>query len=133
MRVDRLALVTLVVPAYDGGLAFFTAVGFEVVEDSPLEGGRRWVVVRPAGAPAGGAALLLAAAAGATQAERVGDQTGGRVAFFLHTDDLAAALARWRAAGAVAEESPRSEAYGEVCVVRDPWGNRWDLVQPGPV
>ena len=128
----RLALVTLVVPDYDEAIAFYTgALGFELRADTPLGDGKRWVVCAPT-APAGAteSALLLAVADGPAQLARIGDQTGGRVGFFLHTDDFAGDHARLRAAGVEFLESPREEPYGIVAVFRDPYGNRWDLLQP---
>lgn len=128
--MSRIALVTLVVPDYDEAIAFYTgALGFELVEDAPRPGGSRWVVVRPPGSAAG-SGLLLARAKNDAELSRVGDQTGGRVGFFLHTEDFAADHARMRAAGVVFLEEPRHEAYGSVAVFQDPYGNRWDLLQP---
>jgi catechol 2,3-dioxygenase-like lactoylglutathione lyase family enzyme len=125
----RLALVTVVVPDYDAAIAFFAGIlGFRLVEDAPLGGARRWVVV----SPSDGTALLLARADGAPQEAAVGNQTGGRVAFFLHTDDIERDRAAWEAAGVAFEEATRTEPYGRVAVFRDPFGNRWDLVQPAP-
>ncbi|MFJ8199316.1 VOC family protein [Streptomyces sp. NPDC096152] len=131
----RVALVTLVVDDYDEAIRFYTeALGFRLVEDVPRPDGSRWVVVE-AGAPgpdgAGPATgLLLARAEGGTQRARVGDQTGGRVGFFLHTDDFAGDHARMRAAGVTFLEEPRHEPYGTVAVFQDLYGNRWDLLQP---
>ncbi|MFF3256795.1 VOC family protein [Actinacidiphila glaucinigra] len=128
--MSRIALVTLVVPDYDEAIAFYTgALGFELVEDEPRPGGSRWVVVRPAGAAAA-SGLLLARAKNDAELSRVGDQTGGRVGFFLHTEDFAGDHARMRAAGVTFLEEPRHEAYGSVVVFQDPYGNRWDLLQP---
>ncbi|MFJ8648367.1 VOC family protein [Streptomyces sp. NPDC093546] len=125
-----IALVTLVVRDYDEALAFYTgALGFELVEDSPRADGSRWVVVRPRGAGAG-TGLLLARARGEEQQASVGAQTGGRVGFFLHTEDFAADHARMRAAGVRFLEEPRHEPYGTVAVFEDLYGNRWDLLQP---
>jgi catechol 2,3-dioxygenase-like lactoylglutathione lyase family enzyme len=122
-----LALVTLVVPDYDAAIGFFAGtLGFRLLADTALAGGKRWVVV----APDGGAALLLARAADPRQSAAVGGQAGGRVAFFLHTDDIARDRARWEAAGVRFEAPTRSEPYGDVAVFRDPFGNRWDLVEP---
>ena len=130
----QVALVTLVVDDYDAAVAFFVDVlGFDLVEDSPLavtDGqGRpkRWVVVRPPGAETG---LLLARADGERQAAVVGDQAGGRVGFFLHVDDFAAAHERMRAAGVTFVRPPRTEPYGRVAVFLDIAGNRWDLLGP---
>ncbi|MBO0842976.1 MAG: VOC family protein [Nocardioides sp.] len=128
----RLDLVTLVVPSYDSAIAFFVDVlGFSLAADEPslTNDGRpkRWVVVRP---PSGGTGLLLARADGAAQAARVGDQTGGRVTFFLYVDDFAAARARLVAAGVSLVGSVRHEMYGVLQVFDDPFGNRWDLLGP---
>jgi catechol 2,3-dioxygenase-like lactoylglutathione lyase family enzyme len=123
-----IATVTLVVADYDEAIAFYVGkVGFELVEDTAMGDGNRWVVVAPAG---GGAALLLAQADGERQAERVGDQTGGRVAFFLRSDDFAADHRRMTDAGVRFLEQPRTEPYGTVAVFEDVYGNRWDLLQP---
>ena len=122
-------LVTVVVPDYDDALAFYTgALGFTLVEDTPLDAVKRWVVVAPETGQ--GTALLLARADGDAQRARVGDQTGGRVAFFLTTADLDADHARLRAAGVAFEQEPRDEPYGRVAVFADPYGNRWDLLEP---
>lgn len=123
----RLNLVTVVVPDYDEALSFYVdALGFALVEDTPLPDGKRWVVVAPA---EGAAGLQLARAADDEQRSRVGNQTGGRVAFFLGTDDFAAEHRRLQAAGVRFVEEPRTEAYGTVAVFTDIYGNRWDLVQ----
>ena len=126
---QRLSLVTLVVPNYDEAIDFFTrALNFELCEDTPLGGGKRWVVVRPPGGI--GSGLLLARADGQAQAARIGDQTGGRVFLFLETDDFEREHARMTAGGVRFVEAPRREAYGMVAVFEDLWGNRWDLIQP---
>ena len=126
---QRLALVALVVRDYDEAIAFYTGVmGFRLAEDTPLGGGKRWVVVEPPGERPQ-TALLLARAANDFQASRVGDQTGGRVFLFLHTDDFARDHARLAAAGVRFVEGPRDEAYGRVAVFEDLYGNRWDLVE----
>ncbi len=118
---------TLVVDDYDEAIAFYTqALGFELREDSPRENGKRWVLVAPAGAET---ALLLARADGDAQRARVGDQTGGRVGFFLHTDDFARDYAAMLAKGVQFLETPRTEAYGTVAVFQDLYGNRWDLLE----
>lgn len=126
---QRIAAVTLIVPDYDDGIAYFCGVlGFDLVEDTPLGGEKRWVTVQPPG-PAG-TAVLLARADGEPQRARIGDQTGGRVFLFLHTDDFAADHERYVAAGVRFLEPPRSEPYGTVAVFEDAFGNRWDLLQP---
>ncbi|MEV7387148.1 VOC family protein [Streptomyces sp. NPDC091215] len=126
----RVALVTLVVGDYDEAIRFYIeALGFRLVEDEPRPDGSRWVVVEP-GAQGHGTGLLLARAKDGDQRARVGDQTGGRVGFFLHTDDFARDHARMAAAGVTFLEEPRHEPYGTVAVFQDLYGNRWDLLQP---
>ncbi|HEY1885502.1 MAG TPA: VOC family protein [Roseiarcus sp.] len=127
--LQSLAAVTVLVPSYDDGLAFFRDVlGFAVLEDTPLSPSKRWVVVAPP--PAAGAALVLAVASDERQRTRVGDQTGGRVGFFLHSGDFWADYERLRMRGVKFLETPRSEPYGLVAVFVDPWGGKWDLLQP---
>jgi len=117
-----LAAVTVLVPSYDDGLAFFRDVlGFAVLED-------RWIVVAPS--RGAGAELVLAIPSNKRQRARVGDQTGGRVGFFLHSGDLWADYERLRKRGLKFLETPRAEAYGLVAVFLDPWGGKWDLLQP---
>ncbi|WP_353950059.1 VOC family protein [Knoellia sp. S7-12] len=130
-----LDLVTLVVDDYDEALRFFTeALDFEVAEDVPslTTDGRpkRWVVVRPRD---GGAGILLARADGERQERIVGDQWAGRVGLFLRVTDLDRTLGRAVEAGCAVIRPRRHEAYGEVVVVRDPWGNHWDLLGPQEV
>jgi len=120
--------VTLVVRDYDEALAFYTRkLGFECLEDADLGGGKRWVRVRPAGST--GATLLLARAADDRQHASVGNQTGGRVAFFLETDDFRRDHAALVANGVVFTGPPRQEAYGMVAVFEDLYGNRFDLIE----
>jgi catechol 2,3-dioxygenase-like lactoylglutathione lyase family enzyme len=128
----RIDLVTLVVADYDPAIDFFTEVlGFELVEDKPslTNDGRpkRWVVVRP---PGGGTGLLLARADGERQEAAVGDQTAGRVGFFLQVDDFEATYRRMREANVEFVKPPRTEPYGRVAVFRDLAGNPWDLLGP---
>ena len=119
--------VALIVPDYDAAIRFFCDVlQFRLVEDIP-QGSKRWVTVEPAG---GGVRLILARAEGAEQVAAIGLQGGGRVWLFLQTQDFAGDHARMLAAGVVFEETPRHETYGVVAVWRDPWGNRWDMIQP---
>ena len=126
---QRIALVTLVVPDYDDGIGFYRdQLGFDLVEDTPLPDGKRWVVVRPRGGE--GTGLLLAEAADEAQSAAIGRQTGGRVGFFLHTDDFGRDRAAFLAAGVRFLEEPRKEAYGTVAVFEDIFGNRWDLLEP---
>jgi catechol 2,3-dioxygenase-like lactoylglutathione lyase family enzyme len=122
-----IGLATLVVRDYDEAIAFYVdKVGFELAEDVTFPDGKRWVVVRPAGAETG---LLLARADRPRQHRRVGNQTGGRVSLFLWADDFHATHQRMVAAGVAFMEEPRHEAYGWVCVWEDLYGNRWDLLE----
>src|SRR5207247_3879798 len=105
----EITAVALVVRDYDEAVAYFTGcLRFAVVEDTPLGGDKRWVVVRPSG---GGTALLLARATTPEQAARVGDQTGGRVFLFLHTDDFWRDYRDMRSRGVQFTEEPRDEPY----------------------
>lgn len=123
----RLQAVTLVVPDYDEGLAFFVGkLGFELIEDTRLAGGKRWVLVAPWG---GEARLLLAEARNEAQRAAIGNQADGRVGFFLETDDLARGYALLSECGVMFLEAPRRESYGTVAVFRDDFGNLWDLIQ----
>jgi catechol 2,3-dioxygenase-like lactoylglutathione lyase family enzyme len=126
---QHLAAVALLVRDYDEALAFYAGVlGFRVVEDTEMGRGKRWVVVAPPGAAE--TRLVLAKAANAEQESRIGNQTGGRVFLFLHTDDFGRDYERYRAKGVRFIEEPRDEAYGTVVVFEDLYGNRWDLVEP---
>ena len=125
---QTIANVTLLVPDYDAGIAFYVdQLGFDLLEDTKLSKTKRWVRVAPKGAAT---ALLLAKADGAAQDAAIGHQTGGRVSFFLHTDDFARDYAAMQAKGVTFKEEPRHEAYGSVVVFQDPFGNLWDLIEP---
>ena len=125
---QHLALLSLLVRDYDEALAFYVGkLGFTLVEDSALGGGKRWVVVAPGAA---GTRFLLAQASDDQQTALIGGQGGGRVWLFLHTDAFEADHARFSAAGVKFLEEPRHEAYGSVVVFEDLYGNRWDLLQP---
>jgi catechol 2,3-dioxygenase-like lactoylglutathione lyase family enzyme len=127
---QSIGLASLVVREYDEALAFYVGVlGFTLVEDSLVpEQGKRWVVVAPRGSTESG--LLLARAANAEQETRVGNQTGGRVFLFLHTDDFASDYQACKAKGVMFVSEPREEPYGTVAVFADLYGNLWDLLQP---
>ena len=128
---EALACVTLEVREYDEAIAYFTgSLGFRLLEDSPRGPQKRWVVVSPPGST--GASLLLARAATPEQERCVGNQTGGRVGFFLRTDDFPRTYDALRARGVRFVESPRSEPYGQVVVFEDLYGNRWDLLEWRP-
>lgn len=124
----RILQIALLVRDYDEAIGFFTGVlGFELLEDEPREAGKRWVRVAPAGSEF---ALLLARAATPEQERAIGNQSGGRVFLFLHTDDFHAEYARLKAAGVRFTELPRRERYGTVVVFLDIYGNKWDLLGP---
>ncbi len=128
----HLQLTAIIVEDYDDAIAFFTtALGFDLVEDSPAETNdgrpKRWVVVRP---PGGETGILLARADGEHQAAAIGEQHAGRVGFFLRVDDFDASYQHMRDAGVEFLGEPRTEPYGTVVVFRDIAGNRWDLLGP---
>jgi catechol 2,3-dioxygenase-like lactoylglutathione lyase family enzyme len=124
-----LAAVTFVVRDYDEAIQFFTQVlRFSLIEDTPLGDGKRWVRVAPRGNSE--TSLLLARAANPGQLAHVGDQAGGRVAFFLHTDDFESDYRHLQAHGVRFTETPRNEPYGRVVVFLDLYGNKWDLIGP---
>ncbi|MGD9582724.1 MAG: VOC family protein [Lysobacterales bacterium] len=126
-----LAAVALLVDDYDAGIAYYVDVlGFTLLEDTRQSASKRWVRVAPPGST--GTALLLAVAANPRQQASIGNQTGGRVGFFLHCDDFARDHAAMLARGVNFIESPRHEVYGTVAVFEDRYGNRWDLIEPAP-
>lgn len=126
---QHLANVAIVVKDYDEAIQFYTErLGFELIEDTVLSETKRWVLVAPRGSE--GCRLLLARAANEQQQSRIGNQTGGRVFLFLHTDDF------WRDYNAYTEKGikfvrqPAKEAYGTVAVFEDLYGNLWDFIGP---
>jgi catechol 2,3-dioxygenase-like lactoylglutathione lyase family enzyme len=127
--MQNLAYIAIVVRDYDEAIDWYTHVlGFELLEDTPMTPSKRWVQVAPRGNR--GTSLLLAKAANPEQASRVGNQTGGRVFLFLHTDDFQRDYAAYRAKGVkFVESQPRQEEYGTVIVFEDLYGNRWDLIE----
>jgi len=125
----RIATVTLVVADYDEAIAWYVGkLGFALIDDIDLGDGKRWVTVTPTAGQ--GPRLLLAEASDDLQKSRVGDQTGGRVAFFLETDDFARDHAAMLKNGVDFHETPRHEPYGTVAVFADLYGNLWDLIEP---
>lgn len=126
---QQLANIALVVADYDEAIAWYTQVlGFTLLQDIDMGDGKRWVRVAPPGSN-GGTALLLAQANTEAQRTRIGDQVGGRVGFFLHTDDFVRDHAAMSERGVRFAEEPRHEPYGTVAVFVDLYGNRWDLVE----
>ena len=125
----RIATVAMVVADYDEAITWYVEkLGFELADDISLGGGKRWVVVAPAGGQ--GVRLLLAEAKDDDERSRIGNQTGGRVFLFLETDDFRRDHAAMLAMGVEFREAPRTEAYGTVAVFADLYGNLWDLIEP---
>ncbi|MCF1741006.1 VOC family protein [Paradevosia shaoguanensis] len=126
---QTIATVALLVRDYDEAIDFYVGkLGFALAADTDMGGGKRWVVVSPRGGS--GANLLLAEGKGEAQMAAIGRQAGGRVGFFLHTDDFARDHAAFTAAGVKFLEAPRYEVYGSVAVFEDLYGNKWDLLEP---
>ena len=133
--MSRLGLVTFVAREYDEAIGFFVGkLDFDLVEDTDMGDGKRWVVVAPtSGSTSGlnsGASLLIARAVTEAEKASVGNQAGGRVAFFLNTDNFDRDYANWSARGVKFREQPRHEVYGTVAVFEDLYGAPWDLIQP---
>ena len=130
MLKQHLSLTSVLVRDYDEAIAFYVGVlGFLLIEDSPvLSQNKRWVVVAPPGASE--SRLLLARAANPDQESRVGNQTGGRVFLFLHTDDFWRDFNLYTSKGVRFIRQPREEPHGTVAVFQDLYGNLWDLIQP---
>ena len=125
---QKLAQIAIVVNDYDEAIDYYTKkLGFVLVEDTRLNDVKRWVVVAPKGTD--GCRLLLAKAANEKQQSRVGDQTGGRVFLFLHTDNFSGDYERMKKAGVEFTEEPRHEEYGWVVVFKDLYGNKWDMIE----
>jgi catechol 2,3-dioxygenase-like lactoylglutathione lyase family enzyme len=126
---QELAQFALVIDEYDRAIAFYTGkLSFNLVEDTKLSETKRWVVIAPPGS--GGCRILLARAANEEQAGRIGNQTGGRVFLFLHTDDFDRDYTSYQKKGIEFVREPVQEPFGKVAVFRDLYGNLWDLIQP---
>ena len=125
---QRIAQFTVTVRDYDQAIAFYVdKLGFELLEDTVVGGGKRWVRVRPGGST--GAGILLARAASEEQSASVGNQTGGRVFVFVETDDFWGDYTRLVEGGVVFVRPPSEEPYGTVAVFEDLYGNGWDLLE----
>ena len=128
---QKVGSIALLVRDYDEAIAYYTQnLGFDLLEDTAMGDGKRWVRIAPRGASE--TSLLLAKAANERQVAQIGDQMGGRVGFFLHTDDFKRDHAAMSARGVKFMESPREEVYGTVAVFEDLYGNRWDLLELRP-
>lgn len=125
---QKIGYIALVVREYDEAIRFFSEkLGFVLMEDTFLGGEKRWVLMEPPNST--GTQLLLARAAGPEQETRVGNQTGGRVFLFLHTDDFWRDYNAFVARGVVFRRQPKEEPYGTVAVFEDLYGNLWDLLE----
>jgi len=125
---QKIGAMALLVRDYDEAIAFYTQkLGFQLLEDTDLGAGKRWVRVAPPGADE--ACLLLARADSHQQAAAIGNQTGGRVFLFLYTDDFWRDYSVMKASGIRFLEEPRSESYGTVVVFEDLYGNKWDFIE----
>jgi catechol 2,3-dioxygenase-like lactoylglutathione lyase family enzyme len=126
---QALLQIAIVVRDYDEALAFYVGIlGFSLIEDTYIPAqNKRWVVVTPS--QTSGARILLARASNAAQMASVGNQTGGRVFLFLHTDDVLRDFERYRSRGVEFVRLPKDESYGRVAVFKDLYGNLWDLIQ----
>ncbi len=126
--MPHIGALSLLVRDYDEAIAWYRdKLGFTLVADDDLGGGKRWVLVAPPGATE--SRLLLARASGPEQQAAIGNQAGGRVFLFLHSDDFVRDHAAMVAAGVTFLEEPRHETYGSVAVFQDLYGNKWDLLQ----
>lgn len=120
--------LALVVPDYDEAIDFYVGkLGFDLIEDTKRSETKRWVVVAPPGS--GETTLILAKAKGPEQEAAIGNQTGGRVFLFLDTDDFDRDYTRYLEAGVEMTEEPRNEPFGKVVVFKDPYGNKWDMIE----
>ncbi len=127
--MEHIPTIALVVRDYDEAIDFYTkTMLFDLVEDTDRGHGKRWVLVRPRGGQ--GAKMLLAKAKNDRQTAAIGNQTGGRVAFFLYTDDFDGYYAHLVENGVQVVRSVSVEDFGKVCVIADLYGNLWDLIEP---
>ena len=124
-----LGMIAIVIEDYDAAINHYVNdLGFKLIEDTELSPEKRWVVVEPSSA---GAQILLAKASNDQQQAAIGNSTGGRVGFFLYTDNFTETYERYLAKGIEFTETPRNESFGQVVVFRDKYGNKWDLIENG--
>ncbi len=128
---QRLHAIALLVKDYDEAIDYYTkSMRFELVEDTKMSDTKRWVVISPRGADSSSCRFILTKAANPEQLSAVGNQTGGRVFLFLHTDNFDDDVKHMKENGVFFTENPRHESYGTVVVVQDLYGNKWDIIQP---
>lgn len=126
--MSHLGMITVVVDDYDSAIDYYTtALGFTLLEDTKMSETKRWVVVSPD--PNNGAALLLAQANSAEQSAVIGNQSGGRVMFFLYTDNFDRDYDHLADHNVAFTEEPRLEDFGKVVVFADKYGNKWDFIE----
>jgi catechol 2,3-dioxygenase-like lactoylglutathione lyase family enzyme len=124
----KITHLTIVVANYDEAIAFYTEkLGFVLIEDTPLNESKRWVLIAPDATAS--CQILLAKAINDEQKSRIGNQTGGRVSFFLETDNFEETYLKMNQNGIIFNEKPRNEIYGKVVVFQDLYGNLWDLIE----
>ena len=125
--MNTLGMIAIVVDDYDSAISHYvTDLGFTLIEDTALSAEKRWVVVAPC---VNGAKILLAKASNEDQRAAIGNSTGGRVGFFLYTTDFNQTFNKYKSKGIEFIEEPRHEAYGQVVVFKDKYGNKWDLIE----
>jgi uncharacterized glyoxalase superfamily protein PhnB len=125
--MNTLGMIAIVVDEYDFAISHYVNdLGFTLVEDTTLTSEKRWVVVAPS---VNGARILLAKASNEDQRAAIGNSTGGRVGFFLYTTDFTQTFENYKSKGIEFTEEPRQEAYGQVVVFEDKYGNKWDLIE----
>ena len=125
--MNTLGMIAIVVDDYDGAISHYVDdLGFSLLEDTVLSSEKRWVVVAPS---EDGAKILLARASNDAQRDAIGNSTGGRVGFFLYTTDFAQTFQKFKSNGIEFIQEPRQEAYGQVVVFEDKYGNKWDLIE----
>ena len=127
--MNTLGMITIVIDEYDRAIKHYVEdLGFTLLEDTELSSEKRWVVIAPSSE---GAKILLAKAASSEQKSAIGNSTGGRVGFFLYTDNFTDTYQSYLARGVEFTEAPRNEKFGQVVVFKDMYGNKWDLIESG--
>lgn len=125
--MKTLGMITIVVDEYDSAIShYINDLGFTLIEDTELSPDKRWVVVAPSEE---GAQILLARAANEEQSKSIGNSTGGRVGFFLYTDNFQETYDQYLSHSVEFIEKPRNESFGRVVVFKDKYGNKWDLIE----
>ena len=125
--MKTLGMITIVIDEYDRAIKhYIDDLGFSLIEDTELSPEKRWVVIAPGSQ---GARILLAKAANSEQINAIGNSTGGRVGFFLYTDNFAQTYQSYLTSGIEFTETPRHEKFGQVVVFKDVYGNKWDLIE----